>query len=135
MGCDRLSNAVEFNQNRALVESAVIYLSWIPSRENASTGLQGSGTAKLCVSGESLGVANSAIRGNPIGFGHRKCSVGLLDITLAGLGRPVLQHATWTVGSRLTYEPACPAKQAGTAGGNVKAGTDRANWPAVARPA
>jgi hypothetical protein len=72
---DCLHDAVEFNQDGAQTEAAVIHLGGIASREYPSAGTLKRGAGELPVSGESFGVVNSAIRGNPIGIGHRKVKV------------------------------------------------------------
>jgi len=65
--CATLSNS---SKTGALVETTVIHLGRVPSRKNARASLQKRASAKLCISGESVGVVNGAIRGNPIRFWH-----------------------------------------------------------------
>jgi len=67
---DRVCDAVEFNQNGALAETAFIHLGRVPSRKHPAAGFLKRGSGELRIGGESLGVVNRAIDGNPIRFGH-----------------------------------------------------------------
>lgn len=67
---DRLREAVEFNQYRSLLNSALIDLRRNPARKEASAGTLQRRTGKFGVSGDSFRVMNGTVNGNPVGFWH-----------------------------------------------------------------
>src|SRR5258706_3576867 len=67
---DGLGDAVEFDEDRSLLERALVGLRRHPAREEASARALQCGTRKLRIGVERLGVVNGTIGSNPIGFWH-----------------------------------------------------------------
>ena len=55
-----------------VVLSCVVLWRWRAAREKAAAGILQGRQGKLGVGGEGIGIADRAVRGNPIGFGHRR---------------------------------------------------------------
>ena len=67
---DRLRDAVELDEDRALTEATVIHLSGDPAREETAAGLLERRAGQLGICSESFSVVNGTVRRYPIGFGH-----------------------------------------------------------------